>query len=469
MKLDLAGQIAPADRATVLAGCFVLVAVIAALDRFVARDVSLGILYIVPLLISAAFLPRLGVVVLAVICVILREQFGPEPWRNDAPARIAMGLIAFPAAGLFVGELVRRRRSEAASLKKLEQATALRQQAEVEARALIESSPAAIVTVNADGTIDMTNAAAKRLLGLESESMAGQNIGDFFPMLREMIKGRRVLSLVRTMVEGSGRRRNGDMFFAQIWLSSYRTAAGPKLAAVVADASEQLRDREELGLRQLLMSSRIVAGAVSHEIRNLAATACVLHDNIKRSGSVAENEDFAALGGLIEAMRKLSSSEIAAGADEVLTGVDLNRLFRELNIILRGGASASEMELKWEVAEGLPRVRADHSGLLQVFLNLAQNSQRALKGQPRAHISVTAYQLGGSVVVRFSDNGPGIATPDKLFQPFQSGAVSAGLGLYVSRALVRTYGGELQYVRRASEACFVIELPALESLEGGHG
>src|SRR5260370_29652125 len=167
----------------------------------------------------------------------------------------------------------------------------------------------------------------------------------------------------------------------------------------------------------------------------------------------------------MEAMRKLSSSEISAGADQALTGVDLNKLLRELNIILTAGESDSNVELRWEVAEGLPRVRADHSGLLQVFLNLVQNSQRALNGRPLGCVTIAAYQLGGSVVVHFSDNGPGIPSTDGLFQPFQNGATSTGLGLYVSRAIVRTYGGELQYIRKAEECRFLIELPAIAPLE----
>jgi signal transduction histidine kinase len=113
-------------------------------------------------------------------------------------------------------------------------------------------------------------------------------------------------------------------------------------------------------------------------------------------------------------------------------------------------------------------VRADRSGLLQIFLNLAQNSLRALDGVPSANLAVTAYQLGESVVIRFADNGPGVAAPDALFQPFRTGASSAGLGLYVSRALIRTYGGELHYVRRGSESRFVIELPAFEFVEAAH-
>jgi two-component system, LuxR family, sensor kinase FixL len=94
-----------------------------------------------------------------------------------------------------------------------------------------------------------------------------------------------------------------------------------------------------------------------------------------------------------------------------------------------------------------------------------QNSRRALRDVPGGRVTVAAYQVSGSVVVRFWDNGPGPSSLDGLFQPFQPGAASTGLGLYVSRAIVRTYGGELQYVKKSHEGCFVIELPAMSLAE----
>ena len=95
----------------------------------------------------------------------------------------------------------------------------------------------------------------------------------------------------------------------------------------------------------------------------------------------------------------------------------------------------SETGLEWEIAEALPNVRANHSGLLQVFLNLAQNSGSVLRGRPEARLRIAAYALAESVVIRFSDNGPGISSAERLFQPFQPGASSTGLGLFACVAI----------------------------------
>jgi hypothetical protein len=48
-----------------------------------------------------------------------------------------------------------------------------------------------------------------------------------------------------------------------------------------------------------------------------------------------------------------------------------------------------------------------------------------------------------SVAIRFRDNGPGIPDSEGLFKPFGSQTGGAGLGLYVSRAVLKSFGGDL--------------------------
>ena len=69
------------------------------------------------------------------------------------------------------------------------------------------------------------------------------------------------------------------------------TPPGRRLAVVLSDATELIRDREESGLKQLLTNSRIVAGAVSHELRNLAAAGSVVYHNLRQHPNSGESKD----------------------------------------------------------------------------------------------------------------------------------------------------------------------------------
>jgi signal transduction histidine kinase len=104
---------------------------------------------------------------------------------------------------------------------------------------------------------------------------------------------------------------------------------------------------------------------------------------------------------------------------------------------------------------------------LQVFLNLSRNSERAMRGSLRKELRVEARREGDIVVVRFRDTGHGVAHQEKLFEPFQPGAHSTGLGLYISRAILRASGGDLRHEPQAQGTCFTVELWPSEDGESG--
>src|SRR5271155_1550121 len=77
-------------------------------------------------------------------------------------------------------------------------------------------------------------------------------------------------------------RRNRDAFLAAVWFSTYATSLGPRLAAIVVDLSEDLRDREDLSLDYLLKNTKILMGAVAHEIRNICGAVLAVYKNLSR-------------------------------------------------------------------------------------------------------------------------------------------------------------------------------------------
>jgi signal transduction histidine kinase len=237
------------------------------------------------------------------------------------------------------------------------------------------------------------------------------------------------------------------------------------LAAVVVDLSEDLRNREDLSLDHLLKNSRILMSAVAHEVRNLCGAVLVIQKNLSRLSELQRNEDFQALSTLIQSLEKISALELGPSATQSAGAVELTSVLDELRIIIESAYHESEMEVKWQIQESLPRVWADRYGLVQVFLNLARNSQRAMQSSETKRLCVSASSKGNTVVIRFEDTGVGISFPENLFRPFQRGADSSGLGLYVSRVIMRSFGGELLYEPRSRGCCFAVVLPSLSTGE----
>ena len=231
---------------------------------------------------------------------------------------------------------------------------------------------------------------------------------------------------------------------------------------MVVDASEELRDREEEGLHQLLAGSRILVSAVSHEIRNICGAIALVHENLSRSGVLSQNRDFEALGSLIIALERIAAMELRHTGDQA-TAVDLQSFFDELRIVNGPSFREKEIAVEWGIPPDLPAAWADPHSLMQVFLNLIKNSERALIEQADGRVRISAEVVQQRVLIHVADNGVGIENPGLLFRPFQQNAKSSGLGLYLSRALLRSFSGDLRYEPAPSGATFVVELAAIVS------
>jgi PAS domain S-box-containing protein len=360
--------------------------------------------------------------------------------------------------------VTKRSRQEEADRHRVELEVTARRQAEEQLEFLIESSPAAILTMGTDYRILRANSAAHRLLGVAHGELSGKSIRNYIPALGRVSPSEQ-RQAYRTEMQCRGERENGEVFLANVFFSTYKTAVGPRLAALVIDASEDLRDREESSLEQLLAGSRILVGAVSHEIRNVCGAITIIHENLVRSGSLRGNQDFEALGSLVEVLNRIASMELTQSSKSQATLVDLSEALDDLRIVLEFSCHEADISVHWNIDKELPPVWAVRHRLLQVLLNLTKNSERALEDADvkRIDISVSA---GKSVVsVRVTDTGPGIRSVAKLFQPFQQGAESTGLGLYISRAFVRSFGGEIRHDPSMPGCSFVIELPIADAKE----
>lgn len=455
---DIALLYSPPNRTRALAAAAILVVLIAGVDWVTKPNFSLNFLYLFPIMLAGGFLSRWQIGGLGVCCAVLGELFSPFP-QADSATRMAMMSVAFTCTGLFVSELVHKRQLVVEHLQQLTEQVRQRQDAEQQIQILIETSPAAIVTVDSSGSIVLANQAAQQLLS-PGHPLAGEAIRNYVPALEPVALGHRSQSF-RTTMQSKAQRRDGEVFLAAIWFSTYRTLSGPKLAAIIVDLSEDLRDREDLSLNHLLKNTRILMGAMSHEIRNLCGAVSAVGRNLARVDGLAGNQDFEALQTLILGLEKIAAMELQASPDEQAIAVDVDEVLDELRVLIEPSFRESDMAVKWRIAPELPLVWADAYGLLQAFLNLARNSKRAMQTCPRKELTITASTEESAVVIRFEDTGVGIRSAQQLFRPFQQGSDGTGLGLYVSRAIVRSFRGELRYETRPAGCCFAVVLAPL--------
>jgi len=130
-------------------------------------------------------------------------------------------------------------------------------------------------------------------------------------------------------------------------------------------------------------------------------------------------------------------------------GCDLHEISDEIEQVLRPVARQKQLSLAWWFdAEIPPRLWLDATRLKQIMINLVGN---AIKFTKQGGVSVEFGWQDERLHVSVADTGPGISDEeaDAIFEPFQQGqdgrlSKGAGLGLAISRTLVRAMGGEIR-------------------------
>jgi len=222
-----------------------------------------------------------------------------------------------------------------------------------------------------------------------------------------------------------------------------------RLAARLSDAQERERGLSEtLAHEQRLAALGRVTAGVAHEVRNPLAGMKLRLDLMKRAPEL--------------------SAEVREDVEVCLQ--EIERLDRLVHTIL--GAARREPKIREGVALGalvdqriagrpIPRegdatVATDPDLLAQVIDNLLRNALEASED-----VRVVIAQRNKHVQLSVIDRGPGV--PDdkaaELFEPFfTTKSDGTGLGLFISRSLVRVLGGTLEYRRDDERTHFVITL-----------
>jgi len=225
------------NRTPVLLVSGTTILLIALADWWTRPYVSLGFFYLFPIMLAAGFLPRWLTALLGAGCAVLSEVFSSLEPSN---LRLAFETLALAGCGLFVAEMVRNRRLTMETREKT-------QEAQETLKILVETSPAAIVTVGERGFIELANHAAGDLLAPRDGVLIGNPIAAYLPELHHALRWEEGPQFRATM-QCQGHRGNGAPFTADVWFSTYKEGSTPKLAAIIADATEEDRSAGPLTL-----------------------------------------------------------------------------------------------------------------------------------------------------------------------------------------------------------------------------
>jgi PAS domain S-box-containing protein len=361
--------------------------------------------------------------------------------------------------------------------ERAEKMTALgRERAETWLDRLIEATQDAVVSIDRQGRIVVFNPSAERIFGYTQSEAEGQNVSllmaepyasehESYIARHKETGERHAIGAIRTVI---GRRKNGEVFPAELSVTEVTTHDDIRYAAFIRDTSEKSRLQNQLIESERLAAVGATAAKLAHEIGNplngMAVTAQLLERRLARQGRTADEAVEPALRRLMDEISRLSNllHEFGSLSRREKYRFERSSLPRAVTEVLEfeiGDYAALGIRVEKAFPEDLPPVTFDTDKLKQAILNLIKNAAEAM---PRGGtLTVRAFSSGESVVLEIADTGLGIPEGVDIFEPFATTKSSGtGLGLVIVRQIVSAHGGTVSYSsKRGNGTVFRVALP----------
>src|ERR687888_64045 len=392
-----------------------------------------------------------GAVVGVVQLMSDRAEYGAEQLE------LVEGLVGQMAAAVRNARLLKERsRLEAA------EATARAVAAEREQAAyVLEAVGDGIFLLDDEGLVRLWNRAAEVVTGLAADEVLDRPVGAALPSWPELVdripvaQGPASPRSVTLPVSVAGR---------ELWLSFVAVRGAAGVVYAFRDLTSERRLEEE--------KTDLVA-TISHELRTPMAAVYGAAETLLRRDDLApeqRRELLAMIGAqatrltaIVESV--LLTSRLDRGDVEVdREPVDVTEVARVTVEAMRARLS-SAVSLELEAGQDAVSAAGDADRIQQVLVNLLDNAIKYGGGGP---VTVRVDRVDGVVRLSVSDFGPGLSSAeqarifDKFYRagPQLTRAGGTGLGLYISRELVRRMGGRLDVQSEVGAgATFVLELP----------
>ncbi|AGH96009.1 sensor histidine kinase [Pseudobdellovibrio exovorus] len=143
---------------------------------------------------------------------------------------------------------------------------------------------------------------------------------------------------------------------------------------------------------------------------------------------------------------------------------NLKSIVEEAFSLVSGGMRDNGIEFRFNLQSNEKYISCKPTELIQVFVNLFNNSIYALSKTTFPTIDVHFVEDSQNYHIYFKDNGPGVPEDfdTKIFAPFfttKPVGAGTGLGLSISNRIIQSYGGSLSLDRTHGNSCFYIKLP----------
>jgi len=245
-------------------------------------------------------------------------------------------------------------------------------------------------------------------------------------------------------------------------------------ARLLARAEQSVENLQRLQA-QLVQTEKLVsigqlAAGAAHEINNPLTAILGYSDLLADDASLPEKAR--AISGKIRDQARRTKT-LVGNLLSFARQVPAERTLLDLNTVVTNAVQLRALDLRnsntkidLRLESVLPGVRGDGNQLMQVFFNIVNNAVDAMESHNGGGtLTIKTMRDRANVAILFSDTGPGIKEPHRVFDPFYTTkpiGKGTGLGLSICFGIVQEHSGKiLCYNSQTGGAVFRVELPAV--------
>ena len=144
--------------------------------------------------------------------------------------------------------------------------------------------------------------------------------------------------------------------------------------------------------------------------------------------------------------------------------VDLAVLLQRSTQMLELRHPGGKIRVEVAIAPNFPKVLGNANQLFQAFVEIIDNAMDALEEAGGGTLQIIAHRLGDDAMLQFSDTGPGIKDPLRVFDPFYTTkpvGKGTGLGLSAVYGVIQEHNGQITCQNKPEGgALFIVRIPA---------
>lgn len=347
---------------------------------------------------------------------------------------------------------------------------------------IIDSVPDPIFVKNRKQDWVFVNKGFAEIIGKPKEELFGKNDSDFFEETlkntywehdEKVFKTGEASENEEKIRDSKGEYR--DVLTKKSLLAG--TEPGPMLVGIMRDITENKKIHKSMIEQSKLASLGEVSAGMAHEINNplsiISGKMMILKTQLERDVPADPNKlrqtcdavlkNCQRIEKIVRTLNSFSRNTKSGPMEKIFIG----DIFEELKEFVAEKLEKAEIKIDFEIENESLFVNGRTSELIQVLINLINNSFDAIRNSKSPWINVSSMSSKNKVIVEISDSGEGIP-PEiasqmmEFFFTTKPSGQGTGLGLSLAHQIIKSHGGTIEYLADRKNTTFRLELPIIK-------